>query len=73
MQYNPVELILKKRNGHVLSEAEITFFIEQYLQGKIRSLRSPKLISKAASKSALPRICRWQISILPVAWATRSR
>jgi pyrimidine-nucleoside phosphorylase len=44
MQYNPVELILKKRNGHVLSEAEITFFIEQYLQGKILEYQMSALL-----------------------------
>lgn len=32
---NPVELILKKRNGHVLSHKEITFFINAYLDGTI--------------------------------------
>jgi pyrimidine-nucleoside phosphorylase len=35
MQYNPVELILKKRDGQALSEAEISAFISGYLAGDI--------------------------------------
>ncbi len=32
---NPVELILKKRNGYILTAEEINFFINSYLSGKI--------------------------------------
>ncbi len=32
---NPVEIIIKKRNGITLSEEEIKFFVEGYLKGEI--------------------------------------
>jgi len=35
MKYNPVELIIKKRQGEELSRDEIRFFIGSYLEGKI--------------------------------------
>jgi len=35
MTYNPVELILKKREGHELSASEIDFFIQNFVKGEI--------------------------------------
>ena len=35
MNYNPVELIIKKRNGEELSKEEIRFFIGKYLNNEI--------------------------------------
>jgi pyrimidine-nucleoside phosphorylase len=35
MKYNPVELIIKKREGNELSRSEIRFFVGQYLEGEI--------------------------------------
>ena len=35
MKYNPVELILKKRNGETLTENQMKFFVESYLKGEI--------------------------------------
>lgn len=35
MYYNPVELILKKREGKTLNHEELTFFVQSYLEDKI--------------------------------------
>ncbi|MFO7896981.1 MAG: thymidine phosphorylase [Candidatus Cloacimonadales bacterium] len=35
MKYNPVELIIKKREGAELSRSEIRFFVGKYLEGEI--------------------------------------
>ncbi len=35
MNYNPVELILKKREGHELTPSEIDFFIQNFVKGEI--------------------------------------
>ncbi|MDD3562195.1 MAG: thymidine phosphorylase [Candidatus Cloacimonetes bacterium] len=44
MQYNPVELILKKRNGYVLTEPEISFLITNYLSGSIPEYQMSALL-----------------------------
>lgn len=54
MQYNPVELILKKRNGHVLSEPEISFFITNYLSGSIPEYQMSALLMCFFFQGALP-------------------
>jgi len=43
-QYNPVEIILKKRNGHELSPEEISFFITGYLDGSIAEYQMSALL-----------------------------
>ncbi|HOH47706.1 MAG TPA: thymidine phosphorylase, partial [Candidatus Cloacimonadota bacterium] len=43
-QYNPVELILKKRNGNDLSPEEIGFFIRGYLEGSIAEYQMSALL-----------------------------
>ena len=35
MKYNPVELILKKRNGETLTEDQMKYFVESYIKGEI--------------------------------------
>ncbi|MCD4696854.1 MAG: hypothetical protein K8S16_11510, partial [Bacteroidales bacterium] len=35
MKLNPVEIIIKKRNGKQLSKEELIFFIHSYLTNKI--------------------------------------
>jgi pyrimidine-nucleoside phosphorylase len=35
MKYNPVELILKKREGKELDQTELTFFVESYIANQI--------------------------------------
>ncbi len=54
MQYNPVELILKKRDGHRLSQAEISFFITQYLEGSIPEYQMSALLMCFFFQGALP-------------------
>ncbi len=43
-KYNPVELLLKKRDGHALSPEEISFFIESYLNGSIAEYQMSALL-----------------------------
>jgi len=43
-QYNPVELLLKKRDGKVLSDLEIDFFINGYLDGSIAEYQMSALL-----------------------------
>jgi pyrimidine-nucleoside phosphorylase len=33
--YNPVEIIIKKRNGHILTETEMRFMVEGYITGQV--------------------------------------
>lgn len=43
-KYNPVELLLKKRDGHTLSPEEIEFFISGYLSGEIAEYQMSALL-----------------------------
>ena len=54
MQYNPVELILKKRNGLVLSEPELSFLIINYLSGKIPEYQMSALLMCFFFQGAMP-------------------
>jgi len=54
MQYNPVELIMKKRDGKVLSEAEISFFIDGYLSGAIPEYQMTAFLMCFFFQGALP-------------------
>jgi len=55
MQYNPVELIIKKRDGHVLDEAEISFFVRHYLKGDIPEYQMTAMLMCFFFQGALPR------------------
>ena len=44
MKYNPVELIIKKRDGEQLDRDEMKFFIESYLGGKIPEYQMASLL-----------------------------
>ena len=54
MQYNPVELLIKKRDGNVLSEHEISYFIQQYLQDAIPDYQMTALLMCFYFQGALP-------------------
>ncbi|HQQ68000.1 MAG TPA: thymidine phosphorylase, partial [Candidatus Cloacimonadota bacterium] len=54
MQYNPVELIMKKRDGNVLSEAEIAFFIDGYLRDAIPDYQMTAFLMCFFFQGALP-------------------
>lgn len=43
-KYNPVELLLKKRDGISLSKAEINYFIQAYLSGEIAEYQMSALL-----------------------------
>lgn len=43
-KYNPVELILKKRDGHSLDESEVSFFIKGFLDGSIADYQMSALL-----------------------------
>lgn len=43
-KYNPVELILKKRDGHSLDENEVSFFIKGFLDGSIADYQMSALL-----------------------------
>lgn len=43
-KYNPVELILKKRDGHSLDESEVSFFINGFLDGSIADYQMSALL-----------------------------
>lgn len=51
---NPVELILKKRNGYVLSEQEIHFFINTYLDGGITDYQMSAWLMAVYFQGLLP-------------------
>ncbi len=42
--HNPVEIIRKKRDGHVLSEEEVSFFISSYVEGTISDYQASALL-----------------------------
>ncbi|MCB5252453.1 MAG: thymidine phosphorylase [Candidatus Cloacimonetes bacterium] len=54
MQYNPVELILKKRNGFELTEPEISYFITNYLAGSIPEYQMSALLMCFFFQGAMP-------------------
>jgi pyrimidine-nucleoside phosphorylase len=54
MQYNPVELLIKKRDGKVLSENEISYFIEQYLIDAIPEYQMAAMLMCFVFQGALP-------------------
>ncbi|MDD3536609.1 MAG: thymidine phosphorylase [Candidatus Cloacimonetes bacterium] len=54
MKYNPVELILKKRDGYALAETEISFFIREYLAGKIPEYQVSALLMCFFFQGAMP-------------------
>lgn len=54
MQYNPVELILKKRNGFELTEPEISFLITNYLAGSIPEYQMSALLMCFYFQGAMP-------------------
>ena len=55
MQYNPVELILKKRDGHSLSDSEISFFIKNYLSGEIPEHQMSAMLMCFFFQGAMPK------------------
>lgn len=54
MNYNPVELILKKRDGHALSASEIDFFIQNYVKGEIPDYQMSALLMCFFFRAATP-------------------
>ncbi|HCM14958.1 MAG TPA: thymidine phosphorylase [Candidatus Cloacimonas sp.] len=54
MKYNPVELILKKRDGHILSAEEIQFFINSYLKGDIPEYQMSTMLMCFYFQGAMP-------------------
>lgn len=55
MQYNPVELIIKKRDGMVLTESEISFFIAAYLKDQIPEYQMAAFLMCFYFQGALPK------------------
>ncbi|MCK9557076.1 MAG: thymidine phosphorylase [Candidatus Cloacimonetes bacterium] len=55
MQFNPVELILKKRDGHILSTDEIQFFIQSYLKGDISEYQMSAMLMCFYFQGAVPQ------------------
>ncbi|MDD4687849.1 MAG: thymidine phosphorylase [Candidatus Cloacimonetes bacterium] len=55
MQYNPVELIIKKRDGYELSYDEIGFFITNYLSGNIPEYQMSALLMCFYFQGAMPK------------------
>ncbi len=51
---NPVELILKKRNGYRLSEAEIHFFVNSYLNGSVTDYQMSAFLMATYFQGMLP-------------------
>jgi pyrimidine-nucleoside phosphorylase len=51
---NPVELILKKRNGYKLTTAEIDFFINSYLDGTITDYQMSAFLMAVYFQGMLP-------------------
>lgn len=51
---NPVELILKKRNGYVLSKDEIDYFINAYLNGSIAEYQMSAFLMAVYFQGLLP-------------------
>ncbi len=51
---NPVELILKKRNGYVLTTDEINFFINSYLSGAITEYQMSAFLMAVYFQGMLP-------------------
>jgi pyrimidine-nucleoside phosphorylase len=54
MQFNPVEIILKKRNGEKLSKAELTYFIRSYLTEEIPEYQMSALLMAIFFKDMQP-------------------
>lgn len=54
MQYNPVELILKKRDGNILNPEEIDFFIKAYLKGVITDYQMSAMLMCFYFQGAMP-------------------
>jgi pyrimidine-nucleoside phosphorylase len=51
---NPVELILKKRNGYKLTNAEIYFFINSYLDGSVTDYQMSAFLMATYFQGMLP-------------------
>lgn len=64
MLYNPVELILKKRDGYELSQAETAFFIHNFMSGKIADYQMSALLMSYYFRGATPA----EISALTAAY-----
>ncbi|MDY0150994.1 MAG: thymidine phosphorylase [Candidatus Cloacimonas sp.] len=43
-KFNPVELLLKKRDGNILSPEEVSFFVDGYLNGEIAEYQMSALL-----------------------------
>jgi pyrimidine-nucleoside phosphorylase len=54
MQYNPVELILKKRDGNILNPEEINFFIKAFLKGDITDYQMSAMLMCFYFQGAMP-------------------
>lgn len=54
MQFNPVEIILKKRNGERLRKEELSFFIRSYLQEEIPEYQMSALLMAIYFKDMHP-------------------
>jgi pyrimidine-nucleoside phosphorylase len=54
MKYNPVEIIIKKRSGKILTRDEISFFIESYLRDEIPEYQMSSLLMAIFFKKMLP-------------------
>lgn len=55
MKYNPVEIILKKREGHALTNSEISFFVQNYVDGKIADYQMSALLMCIFFRGASPQ------------------
>jgi len=51
---NPVELILKKRNGYILTKDEINYFIDSYLDGTITEYQMSAMLMAIYFQGLLP-------------------
>ncbi len=54
MKFNPVEIIIKKRNGKILNREEIEFFVKSYLSGDIPEYQMSALLMAIFFKDMIP-------------------
>ena len=54
MKYNPVEIIIKKRNGEVLTRDEIKYFVQSYLSGEVPEYQMSALLMAIFFKDMIP-------------------
>ncbi len=54
MKYNPVEIIIKKRNGEVLTRDEIKYFVQSYLSGEVPEYQMSAFLMAIFFKDMIP-------------------